>query len=365
MLLQIYVKLFLFFNKSKKHILDLQKYYEYQNFKEKLNASIKSINTTWKNIECIEQDGSLWVEFPNASLISNGQRDILTFLVHLLECKAKLKSNKNYLLIIDEVFDYLDDANVLAAQYYLTNLLHYTKEQNIVMNLCVLTHLDPKYFRSYAFNSKILNVCYLKDVQAKSSESMKTFIAFRQSLGPNKKCENLDLYKKLSKYCFHYHSELPNFKADLIPYRRPHLKENWCEGDSLFRYLIGEIDKYLKDFYDYDPYAVCLAIRLGTEKKLYEQLTSSEDKEYFMNTLCNGTKDKIKFAEGKKLIIPDAYYILCLIHGESDHIEYDEKQMKFNEKPVIYKLNNLVVKHMVANLFDYEEGSTVPLIKLH
>lgn len=349
----------------KRNITNFQKYYEYQIFKEKLNANIKSVDTTWKNIECTEHDGSLWVEFPNADLISNGQRDILTFTVHLLEYKAKLQSGKKYLLIIDEVFDYLDDANVLAAQYYLTNLLNYAFEKNIEITLCLLTHLDPKYFRAYAFNQKILNVCYLKDVQAKSSEFMKTFIAFRQSIGPKKKDANIDLYNKLSKYCFHYHLDLPNFKADIIPYHRSNLKENWCEGDSLFIYLTGELNKYLADSHEYDPYAVSLAIRIGTEKKVYEQLSNDEDKNLFMNVHCKGTKDKIEFAEEKNLIIPDAYYILCLIHGESDHIEYDENHKKFNEKPVIYKLNNPVVKHMVAKLFDFEEGTEVPLSKIH
>ena len=73
----------------------------------------------------------------------------------------------------------------------------------------------------------------------------------------------------------------------------------------------------------------------------------------------------MEFAEGKGKVIPDAYYILSLIHGESDHIEFDENTKQFNEKPVIYKLNNNVVKHMVAELFDYKKGTDVPISKLH
>ena len=76
-------------------------------------------------------------------------------------------------------------------------------------------------------------------------------------------------------------------------------------------------------------------------------------------------KDKIEFAEHKGILIPDAYYILNLIHGESDHIKYDEDTKQFNEKPMVYKLNNIVIKHMVAELFDYEPGISVTLNKLH
>lgn len=66
---------------------------------------------------------ALVVEFPHADEISNGQRDVLTFIIQLLKFQSTLRNGKKYLLIIDEVFDYLDDANIIAAQYYLSNLL--------------------------------------------------------------------------------------------------------------------------------------------------------------------------------------------------------------------------------------------------
>lgn len=355
-------------NNPKKNITNIRKYFEYISFKNKLNANIKNVDTTWKNIECSEHDECLWVEFPNADIISNGQRDILTFTVHLQIFKSKLQIGRNNLLIIDEVFDYLDDANVLAVQYYLTDLLHFAKENNVELTLCLLTHLDPKYFRTYTFSKKVLNVCYLKDVQAKASDSMKYFIAFRQSLNHQVDGPEKELWTKLSKYCFHYHKDSPNFKVDVIPYKNGKwnkFREDWCESTNLCAYLISELNKYLSDSPTYDPYAVSLAIRIGTEKKVYEQFISDEDKISFMDEHDKGTKDKIEFAETKDIMIPDAYYILALIHGESDHIEYDENQMKFNERPVIYKLNNTVIKHMVAKLFDFEPEIPVPLSKLH
>lgn len=352
-------------NNSKRDIKSYPKINDYNVLKQRINENLKSINTTWKNIECTEHKGILWVNFPNADIISNGQRDILTFTTHLQVFKSKIQKFQKYFLIIDEVFDYLDDANVLAAQYYLTELLRWADKNDIELTLALLTHLDPNYFRTYTFNKKIVNICYLKNVEAKASEKMKTFIAFRQSISKDKPNENLSLYNKLSKYCFHYYKDLPNFKDELIPYRRKNIQESWCDGNNLLNYLLEELNKYLAESKVYDPYAVSLAIRIGTEKKVIDQLKTDEDKMQFMET--HKTNDKIEFAENinKNIIVPDAYFILSLIHGESDHIEYDEAHKKFNEKPVIYKLNNNVIKHMVAELFDYMPGIPVPLSKLH
>ena len=327
------------------------------------------MNSTWKEIKTKEKDGKLIVEFPYADVISNGQRDILTFIVRLQVFKAGLKSNKSYFLLIDEVFDYLDDANVLAAQYYLTHLIKHAKEINSTLIVGIFTHLDPKYFRSYTFGKKMLKVSYLKDVTAQASTEMKTFIAFRQGLNHQDEGDEKQLWIALSKYCFHYHPDLPSIKIELSKINKTRsknkIKESWGEGTHLLDYLLEELNKYLSDQLTYDPYAVSLAIRIATEKKVYDSFEDEADKNEFINNRNKGIQDKMDFAEGKGIMIPDAYYILSLIHGESDHIEFNENTKQFNEKPVIYKLNNIVVKHMVAELFDYKEGTDVLISKLH
>ena len=271
--------------------------------------------------------------------------------------------------MIDEVFDYLDDANVLAAQYYLTHLIKYAKEINSTLFVGIFTHLDPKYFRSYTFGKKMLKVSYLKDVTAQASTEMKTFIAFRQGLNHKDEGDEKQLWIALSKYCFHYHPDLPNVKDGLSAINKTRsknkIKESWGEGRNLLNYLLEELNKYLSDQPAYDPYAVSLAIRIATEKKVYDSFDNEADKNEFVNNRDKGIQDKMEFAEGKGKVIPDAYYILSLIHGESDHIEFDENTKQFNEKPVIYKLHNNVVKHMVAELFDYKKGTDVPISKLH
>lgn len=358
-----------FYQKNRANIKPYFKYEEYIQFKTKLDADIKILNSTWKDIKSTEKDGKLLVEFPYADVISNGQRDILTFIVRLQAFKAELRSGKSYLLLIDEIFDYLDDANVLAAQYYLTHLINFAKENHSTLIVGIFTHLDPKYFRSYTFGKKMLKVSYLKDVTATASNEMKTFIAFRQGLNHKEEGEEKQLWKDLSKYCFHYHPDLPNFRDKLSDVNKLRIKnkirETWGEGTNLLEYLCEELNKYLSDQPTYDPYAVGLAIRIATEKKVYDSLDYPDDKTDFLNEHDKGTKDKMEFAESKGKIIPDAYYILSLIHGESDHIEYDENTKEFKEKPVVYKLNNIVVKHLIAELFNYESGINVPISALH
>ena len=71
---------------------------------------------------------SLVVEFPKADEVSNGQRDILTFIAHIQRARRKFKK-ENCILIVDEIFDYLDDANLVAFQYYITQIIEEFKAQ--------------------------------------------------------------------------------------------------------------------------------------------------------------------------------------------------------------------------------------------
>lgn len=365
-----------FYQQNKDNINAYFKYDEYSTFKAELDKNISDLNSTWKEIKSkeiagktVEDSRKLVVEFPYADVVSNGQRDILTFTVRLQAFKASLKPKKAYLLLIDEVFDYLDDANVLAAQYYLTHLINYAEKVGSRLFVGIFTHLDPKYFRSYTFGKKMLKVSYLKDVTARASNEMKTFIAFRQELNHKDEGDEKQLWNELSKYCFHYNPVLPNIKDKLAGINQTRSKnkvrENWGEGTNLFEYLLDELNKYLSDQPVYDPYAISLAIRIATEKKVYDSFDNETDKNEFANIRDKGTRDKMEFAEEKGKMIPDAFYILSLIHGESDHIEYDENTKQFKEKPVIYKLNNIVVKHLVEELFDYKPGVSVTLDKLH
>ena len=134
------------------------KYIKYEEFKNKLNDNISYLNTSWKKIKSKETKGQLVIEFPDANEISNGQRDILTFVVQLTKFQKDIKKSKQNLLIIDEIFDYLDDANLIAAQFYLSKLF---KEEDHLF-LIILTHLDPNYFKNYVLNKKNIKYSIFK-----------------------------------------------------------------------------------------------------------------------------------------------------------------------------------------------------------
>ena len=97
------------------------KYLNYLNEKADYTKTIESFNPVKDrfDIKPKVEGNSLIVKWPKAHEISNGQRDILTFITLLLKSKKSLKK-KDCILIIDEIFDYMDDANLITFQYFIS-----------------------------------------------------------------------------------------------------------------------------------------------------------------------------------------------------------------------------------------------------
>lgn len=329
---------------------------EYKAFKEKLNQNLADFNSSWKeNLKAVEhtkgQKTMLQVDFPHADELSNGQRDVMSFVVQLMDVQSKLKENKKNIVVIDEIFDYMDDANLITAQYYLTQYLKLNTNNLYVL---ILSHLDPTYFKNYIFSKSIINVCYLNKQALSLSDEMKAFLVYRGSLNRKQEDSNL-LYKDISNYYFHYN---PNSK-DLIPQIHssiPHLQKNWFKADNLKRYILGEMNKYLSGTTDYDPYSVCLAIRIRVEKLAYEKLTSQNTRDEFLN--INKTKDKLLFVENQGIIIPDSFYVMGSIYNDAEHLNDPNK-----DKNCIYKLYHKVIKKLVQNFFAYD-GTPIDISQL-
>lgn len=72
----------------------------------------------------------------------------MTLYAQLMLFSSKLQANKKYLLLIDEVFDYLDDANLLAAQYYVSQLLDKASSSEVYIVL-LLIWIQPTIERMY------------------------------------------------------------------------------------------------------------------------------------------------------------------------------------------------------------------------
>lgn len=119
---------------------------KYEIFKQSFDDNLAIIGKTWKNIHTMEHKGSLIVKMPNATNISNGQRDVLTLSIELLKIKSEIKDGCKLILIIDEVFDYLDPVNMTIVQYYFSQIVEEYRQKCILYPI-IMTHLSPSFFQ--------------------------------------------------------------------------------------------------------------------------------------------------------------------------------------------------------------------------
>ncbi|MDR1895595.1 MAG: hypothetical protein LBR10_02255 [Prevotellaceae bacterium] len=302
----------------KKYLLD----------KQQIDEVLSDFNCTWKKIRPSETHGKLVVKFPEATQISNGQRDILTFIAMLLRAKQKLKKSAN-ILVIDEVFDYLDDANLIAAQYYITRFINDFKTNERCIYPLILTHLNPNYFKNYAFSDQ--KVYYLD----KSTIQVKNNLI---KLLRNRMHETIK--EDVDKYLLHYN---PNTINKRVAFRALQLPECWGEGENFINHLNEEIQQYLDDN-TYDPFAVCGALRIKIEKIAFEQLQNEDARNEFLKT--HKTRSKLEYVETKGIISPESHYLLGIIYNEGMHW----KENIDNISPIASKLENLVIKNLIRNI---------------
>lgn len=335
-------------------------YASYLRFKNSVEQELNILNNTWKNLHLVEKNGRLSVIYPKARNISNGQRDLLTFIVDLIGFHAKMSSeSKKGILIIDEIFDYLDDANILVAQYYLTKIL---KRYNDNLYIIWLTHLSQDNFRSRVLNHKVLNVQYLKPVTAVPNNCMKKFIATRQNLNRDIPEQN-ELYDKISHYVLHYSPTEVDLTEQLRTYAIEGTRISWGRRIEFHRYLIEELNKYLRGEEEYDPYAVAVSVRLKSEINVYKKLTTIEQRKTFEST--RETKKKFeKMEQDYGMSIPISYYVIAAIHNDADHV-YIDKNGNIPDATIVYKLEHLVVKKIVESLFKYNKGIDIMIDALN
>lgn len=340
---------------------------KYELFQDRCKQLMEDFSTPWKGFKIVERTRGkrpksgktdkrgkdLMIEFPQADEVSNGQRDVMTLVAQLIKFQAGIRGGKKYLLIIDEVFDYLDDANTLAAQYYLSKFI---KVNGAEIYTVLLTHLSIMNFRNYVFNRDILNIQDLTSQNGiECSDAMKAFIVFRQNLQPQKHPENKDLYDKMSSHFFHYNPQTVDISGEYVP--KDHLKSQWFSGTDMKEFVIEELNKYLSNQL-YDPYSVCIGIRLRVEKLAYDKLSTQDQKHIFLST--HKTDEKLEYAVSCGVEIPDTQFFLSIIHNETDHLADIGK-----DKTAIYKLNHLVIRNVIRHLFGYQDGKILTMDAIH
>lgn len=299
--------LMLCFQLSKLNGPNLKKWLEraaFDAFKKRAKEFIKDINVGWVKAKFIEKRDHLIITFPNASMLSNAEQDLLFFACNLLKVLHQSPS-KNLIVIIDEVFDYLDDGNIVVAQYFLSKLIeNFKKEEVSDLYLIILTHLDPKFFKGYALKKQ--NVVYLGDDTHKVTTTMKTIIGNRTD--ESWKCE-------LERYFLHYHPD--NHDISQIFNEKFGLKTVHGKSHGFYNFLEGEWDKLKSGKVEFDPFAICAFLRVSIEKKIYEDITESDCKSGFLEK--HGTKNKIKYAETHDINVPEIFLLLGSIYNDAMH----------------------------------------------
>ncbi len=294
-----------------------------------------SFNTTRHTIKTKEEGKaskkSLVVHFPKADDVSNGQRDILTFIAHMQRARRKFKKN-NCILIVDEIFDYLDDANLVAFQYYVTRIIEDFKSEGRNIFPILLTHLDPAYFRHFCFSKHKLQIRYLAKNSASISSAALNLVKLR---------DDPSIKDKVSKHHFHYHPQDENLESE---FQALGLRKNWGKSHSFYSYIKEEREKYSRNE-DYDAIAVLLAVRVKIEQLAFDRLTDATQQAGFHNE--HGTGKKLDYCSELGVDIPETHFLLKIIYNDDLH-DHNGKDI---ETPLRSKLSNVTFKNIITEIF--------------
>lgn len=308
-------------------------YHEYLADRAEINEMLSFFNCTWKNITASKKGEQFVIEFPRANQISNGERDVLCFIGKLFEARSKLRKDKA-ILIIDEIFDYLDDANLIAAQYFLTKFINQFRHANKELYPIILTHLDPLFFNTYSFSTK--NVVYLdRATTIPNKYKINNMLKDRD----NCKKRNKETYDRISTNYLHYSTDNTD---EAVYLRSIGVEETIVMPEDFRRVAWEELDNY-RNNRDYDPAFVCCGLRILIEKKAYDQLRPELQPQFFTKFK---TIDKLTYAKEVGASVPEVYFLLSIIYNEAMHL--DPQCQKLH--PIACKLRNKVIHNMIAEI---------------
>jgi len=316
----------LLYLQGKKQFKDACKYLSYLNEKQSFEDIIKAFGATWKVVRPVERKGKLVVSFPAAMHISNGQRDSLCFAAELRKIERSI-SSRDVILVIDEVFDYLDDANLVAVQYYITRLIEKVRDKQRNVYPLILTHLNPFYFKNFTFSKQ--KVYFLKKSKPTINKDFRALVTKR---------EDPSIKKEVDRHFLHYDPIQIDISAN---FKALGLKEAWGDSTVFQAHTEAEWNKYVNSSDDYDPFAVCCYIRVRIEKIAYDAIQDPGRKLAFVDTWK--TPKKLDFAVECGVDINDTLYLLGIIYNEGMHIRDNVD----NSSPIVSKLENLTIRHML------------------
>lgn len=328
------------------------KYYSIQ--KERILNLFNSFKTTWKGItpkeinitkkvqkKTVVVQRNFGIEFPKATDISNGERDVISFIGCLLKAQTNFKG-KATILIIDEIFDYLDDANLLAVQFYITKFIEFFRSRKTRTEFfpIILTHLNPYYFKNYFFSKQKIH--YLLNWKGVVDKGIENIVISRNNT-------KLKTYQdNISSYFLHFNPDEFDVENDaqseFVIQKLGNVSTLLCKSEEFKKTVFTYFDNYVSGKKNYDPISVCIASRILVEKDIYDQLPN-ELKNEFLET--RATIAKLDFArEYSDVNIPEIYYLLGTLYNELLHIRKNND----NSSPIYLKLNNITIREMIKQI---------------
>ena len=329
------------FNKEK-----LKNYYLYLNYKhtrKSIDELLKEFFPGNRVFKTKKEKDKLVVNLSRAERLSNGERDVLYFLIELK--KFQLDFSKNVgLLVIDEVFDYLDGSNMLVAQYQLSKLVEECKQHNKKLFLIIFTHLDPELFKNYCFSKMQVHYLLNKGSRCEDSSIVK-LIQYREKMDKNTK-------SIFDKYFVHYNNN--NYNKDCLDKQIQSLFPPQITDSFRFREAAYEevCANYLTENTNkiYNPIFVVIGIRLKIEELIWQKLNNNQ-KDQFMEKRT--TEVKLKFAElDCKCDVPELYYLLRPIYNDALHIDNTAASVSNKIKSCLLKLDNQFVRNLIGKVFE-------------
>lgn len=316
---------------------------KYKKLESMINRRLKEFNTTGHTLSSKKHGNKLIVSFGRADKMSNGERDVLSFVISLLAFETSI-NKKPSILLIDEVFDYLDGTNLLAAHYYLSQMIANIKKKNKNVFPIIMTHLDPVVFSNYCF--KGMAVHYLTN---KSNIDLNDRIVKLLVLRGILKESNDNDANNLEKYLLHYYPQKWTIPDSIIK-RLP--TNFWQDSHSFKSYLYTEIkDKYLRNI-DYNALAVIIGLRIKVEENTVKLLPEDKREEYYQKY---GSKNKLLFADDCNIDVPELFYLLQPLYNDSAHLRNSgkghEKENRNKIESAYLKLSSQIVKEMISEVF--------------
>lgn len=328
------MQLLLCYSENKEVFKQAKEYAEYTKRKSDYIELFNSLKETWQNIKPKEQDGKLIVDIPYANRLSNGERDIIVFMAMLIKARLSLKKDNN-ILIIDEVFDYLDDANLVAAQYYITELIIEMKHKGKNIFPIILTHLNPDFYNQYFF--KDLKVYYLVPLpHPEKSNLMMSLVSKRAELERDKKDD------VISRFMLHFHKDYTQDMSDVLNHDQKNA--NWDNIHKFKEYCLKNMNAYLDDKGDrFCPLAVCVALREWIESYCYNKLPDDAKEGFFEE---HGTQKKLSYAQVNGVDCPEIFSLLGLIYNDPLHAK-DQKDLR---QTLYSRLQNNTIRAMIKRV---------------